>query len=141
MGETTNDPTVNTNGYQLADITATLKNWGITAAAAPTDVPANPGTPNEFYWETIMDITVATAIAPAADIVEYFVPRGNERADASDIINTLHDMIHPTDRSKTDDLSHLLRFSADDETIISSPQDYTDIEPCSRTRRIWRLRW
>jgi kumamolisin len=126
---TTNDPTVNTNGYQLADITATLKNWGITAAAAPTNVPANPGTPNEFYWEPIMDITVATAVAPQATIAVYFeASTGTSGPTATDIKNTLHSMIHPTSDPKPTVLSISYEFSADDETSYLLPQDYTDID-------------
>ncbi len=80
-------------GYTLSDVTTTLNNWHVTQTGSLTTFPggSNSGISD---IETIMDITVAAAVAPAANIVAYFC----QGPTAADIINTLQSMIHPTRR-------------------------------------------
>jgi kumamolisin len=121
-------PTTNTNGYQLADVTVTLAKWGVVAPP-PTDFPAgsNPGSPTEYYSEPVMDIAIAAAIAPQASIFVYFMPEWS----AAGIISTLTSMIHPATASDPHPavISISYWFSADDDdTSFLLPQDYTQID-------------
>jgi len=120
------EPHTNTNGYQLDDVTATLANWGVTAAP-PKDFPhgSNPGSPTEYYAEPVMDIAIATAVAPKASIVVYFMPEWSAAA----IISTLTSMVHPVGSDPVPTvLSISYWFSADDDTSFLSPEDYTQID-------------
>jgi hypothetical protein len=120
---------VNTNGYNLDDVTATLLNWGIVAPA-PKNVGTNPGTPTFFYFEPVMDIAIATCIAPHASIVVYFEPGTgtNGQPQAADIISTLTSMIHPAAGDPVPTiLSISYKFSADDENTTLMQSDYTQI--------------
>jgi kumamolisin len=120
------EPHTDTNGYQLDDVTATLANWGVTAAP-PKDFPhgSNPGSPTEYYAEPVMDIAIATAVAPKASIVVYFMPEWSAAA----IISTLTSMVHPVGSDPVPTvLSISYWFSADDDTSFLSPEDYTQID-------------
>jgi hypothetical protein len=114
------------SGYQPTDVTDTLLEWGV-AAPAPTDFPpgSNPGTTN--YTEPTMDITIATAVAPKASIVVYFCP-GVPLPAVSDIIDTLHSMIHPLAAGPFPTIICICwAWAADDETSYISSQQYTQI--------------
>ena len=115
-------------GYDPDDVKATLANWGI-AAPAPTDIGSNPAV--NGYYEPVMDITVATAIAPKATIVVYHSPASGSSGQptSADIITTLTWMIHPTGPDPVPTiLSISYQFCADDETSFLQPQDYTNID-------------
>jgi kumamolisin len=79
-------------GYTVADLTATMKAFGGgLAVPKPIDVSVdgvtNSGTSD---GETGLDITIASAIAPAAKLAVYFTG-----GTAQSIIHALQRMIHP----------------------------------------------
>jgi kumamolisin len=108
-------------GYTLYDVNTTLSNWNVTQTGTLTAFPAgsNSGVSD---IETIIDITVAAAMAPAANIVAYFC----QGATAADILSTLQSMIHPTG---SDPVPTIIFFcyawAADDETNFISANQYT----------------
>src|ERR1019366_3623438 len=110
-------------GYTLFDVTTTLNNWHVTRTGNLTAFPpgSNSGVSD---IETVIDITVAAAIAPAADIVAYFC-QGQTLAD---IISALQSMIHPTGSDPVPTIIFICyAWSADDETSFISAQQYTQI--------------
>lgn len=111
-------------GYTPADLTSTVNGWGITTTPAPTDFPA--GSNSGFSDpETVLDITVVSAIASKAAIVVYF----NTGAAVTDIISTLGNMIHPIGSDPVPTiLSISYAWSADDDTSFISAAEYTQID-------------
>ncbi|MGO9266841.1 MAG: protease pro-enzyme activation domain-containing protein [Candidatus Binataceae bacterium] len=111
-------------GYTPADLASTLNGWGITTAPTPTDFPPGSNS-NVSDDETVLDITVAHAIANEAAIVVYF----NTGTAAGDIISTLGSMIHPTGSDPVPTiLSISYAWSADDDTSYITSSDYTQID-------------
>jgi kumamolisin len=113
------------SGYTAADLQSTMSAFGGSLVVpTPTDFPAgsNGGVSDS---ETVLDVTVASAIAQAAAIVVYF----NNGSGSMDIINTLGTMIHPMG---TDPVPTILSISyawdADDQTDSLSAMDYTQID-------------
>jgi hypothetical protein len=118
-------------GYALDDVTATLSNWGVSAPP-PTDFPSGSNPAVNGIYEPIMDITIATAIAPKASIVVYHSPTSGSggTVTGADIITTLTWMVHP---APTDPVPTVLSISyqfsngGDEDTSFLSASDYNQI--------------
>ncbi len=109
--------------YNPDDVSATLTGWGVSAPA-PTAFPSNPN-PGVSYGETIIDITIAAAIAPKASVVAYFC----QGPAASDIISTLKSMIHPTGSDPVPGILFICyAWSGDDDTSYIAAQEYTQMD-------------
>ena len=69
-------------GYQTADITAYFKSLGLPAPAVSAVLIGNaknsPGDPNGADGEVMLDIEVAAAVAPGANVVVYFAPNTDQ---------------------------------------------------------------
>ncbi len=111
-------------GYTPADLKLTVNGWGITTPPAPTDFPAGSNS-NVSDGETVLDVTVVSAIASQAAIVVYF----NNGTGAADILSTLGNMIHPTGTDPVPTiLSISYAWSADDDTSFISSTEYTQLD-------------
>jgi hypothetical protein len=115
-------------GYTLPDLAATVSAWGVSTAPVPIDFPAgsNYGPITGPTGETTLDISVASAIAPAATIVVYF----NTGSTALDIVDTLQNMIHPMQASDPHPtiVNICYAWSADDDTSFISAMQYTQMD-------------
>jgi kumamolisin len=69
-------------GYRTADITAYFKSLGLTApkvSAVLVDKATNaPGNPSGADGEVMLDIEIAAAVAPGANVVVYFAPNTDQ---------------------------------------------------------------
>ena len=69
-------------GYRMADITAYFKSLGLPApkvSAVLVDKAKNsPGDPNGADGEVLLDIEIAAAVAPGANVVVYFAPNTDQ---------------------------------------------------------------
>jgi kumamolisin len=84
-------------GYAASDIAATFQALGVQQPPRITDVPVNgTGNSGQSDGETGLDITVAGAIAPKADIAVYFAG-----AQTQDMLRALQMMIHPESGAPT----------------------------------------
>jgi kumamolisin len=108
-------------GYTTADLSKTMNGFGGgLTVPAPIDVPtgSNGGVSDA---ETVLDITVASAVAQGAKIAVYFATG----AAVSDIVGTLQNMIHPTG---TDPVPTIVSiswgWSPDDLTTYISDVEY-----------------
>ncbi len=81
-------------GYRTADITAYFQSLGVAApkvTAVLVDKGKNsPGDPNGADGEVMLDIEVAAAVAPGADIVVYFAPN-TDQGFVDAIATAVHD--------------------------------------------------
>ena len=112
-------------GFNPSDVSATLQSWGLSPLPpAPTAFP--PGSNSGISdIETIIDLTIAAAIAPKASIVAYIC----QGPAASDIIDTLQSMIHPGPGDPVPGILFICYvWSADDETSYISAQEYTQMD-------------
>jgi kumamolisin len=118
-------------GYTMSDLQLTMNAFGGgLTVPTPTDFPAGSNlgasATGDPRTETILDITVSSAVAQGANIVVYF----NTGSAATDIISTLGSMIHP---SGSDPVPTILSISYvwsadDDDTSFLTPSDYTQID-------------
>jgi kumamolisin len=113
-------------GYTVADLSATMKAFGLNFVPKPIDVSVdgvtNSGTSD---GETGLDITVAAAVAPGATIAVYFTG-----GQAQSILHALQRMIHPSagDPQPTV-ISISYGWGPDDEAAQSfSDQEYEQID-------------
>lgn len=111
-------------GYAQADINATIKAFG-GGLTAPTPIAVSVGQSNSGTsdGETLLDITVSSAIAQGAKIAVYFTAGSNQ-----DIIHCLQRMIHPSAGDPVPTvISISYGWSPDETTQYISKGEYTQI--------------
>ena len=112
-------------GYNAADLTATMNAFGGgLTVPVPVDVPVdgqmNSGTSDN---ETLLDISVAGAVAQNARIAVYFTGGTN-----ADIIHALQMAFHPTGSQPVLNVFSIsYGWSPDDTTEFISDSDYTQM--------------
>ena len=110
-------------GYSLTDVSATIKAFGGNLKTpTPTDVSID-GQQNtgKTDGETLLDITVSSAIAQGAAIVVYFAAGQSTQ----NIINALQRMIHPdTGDPAPEVLSISYGWSPDEDTDSITAAEY-----------------
>ncbi len=113
-------------GYTQADLAATMQAFGgALTVPAPTDVVVDGhANANVSDGETVLDITVASAVAQGATIAVYFTG-----GDVQAIVLALQKMIHP---SAGDPVPTVISISygwgADDDTQFTTPAEYAQMD-------------
>lgn len=113
-------------GYAIKDISATLKLFGgglkvPSLTAVSVDGQTNTGVSD---GETLLDITVSTAVAPGAKIAIYFTAA----AGTQNIIHALQRMIHPGPKDpKPTILSISYGWGPDNDSINIHPNEYSQM--------------
>jgi kumamolisin len=84
-------------GWRPADLTTYFQSLGLpmpNVVSVSVDGGQNhPTTPNSADGEVMLDIEVAGAVAPAADIVVYFAPN-TDRGFLDAVTSAVHDSVH-----------------------------------------------